>query len=331
MPYPKPLSEKSIERLYREAGLGEEVRTWLHTLFGACANLYGALPLRDVWQLCQRIAGAPKIRRKDLVAFSSIVRREKQPYYVFEIEELYSEEPHNELDRHIVSGVLVSSGYGKFHRFYTLMENLDDDRPYCLPDDLLSFARPVPEPEETALLSFLGNLKSTADICKPKYGRARPNENKGKKLGEFSFLNAMERSGLEYYKNRPVLQAEIMEECSGTEAEKIVRQFKIRDSISPGETTRLMEYMTEELEEAGVCLTDKQLAKLAELVPAFHNNSRLWGMSGWKPAELARMAFSSGMPAISFGPGLQKAFADGTMNREELVEGIRRLGLDVVD
>ena len=55
------------------------------------------------------------------------------------------------------------------------------------------------------------------------------------------------------------------------------------------------------------------------------------GLSGWKPVELARMTLSRGMPAISFGPGLQKAFADGTMNREELIEGIRKLGLDVID
>ena len=68
-----------------------------------------------------------------------------------------------------------------------------------------------------------------------------------------------------------------------------------------------------------------------KLVSAFHNNSRLWGLSGWKPVELARMTLSRGLPAISFGPGLQKAFADGTMNKEELIEGIRKLGLDVIE
>ncbi|MBO7423566.1 MAG: hypothetical protein J6T99_09320 [Oscillospiraceae bacterium] len=330
MSYPKPLSEKTIERLYREAGISNEMQTYLHTLFAACANLYGALSLRDAWSLYQGITGAPKIRRKDLIAFSSIVRREKQPYYVFEIEELYTEEPHNELDRHIVSAELVSSGYGKLHLFYLLMENLDD-RPYCLPDDLLSFANPVPIREETDFLSFLGNLKSTADICKPKFGRSRPNENKGKKLSAFSFLNSEERFDLEYYKNRPGQLAELKEDCSGTEAEKTLRHFKRAENINPGAMTKHLEYIMEELEEAGVCLTDKQLEKLLKLVSAFHNNSRLWGLSGWKPVELARMTLSRGLPAISFGPGLQKAFADGTMNKEELIEGIRKLGLDVIE
>ena len=41
--------------------------------------------------------------------------------------------------------------------------------------------------------------------------------------------------------------------------------------------TKHLEYITEELAEAGVCLTDKQFEKLLGLVSAFHNNSRLWG------------------------------------------------------
>ena len=53
------------------------------------------------------LSGAKKrcagIHRRDFIAFSSIVRREVQPYWVYEIEELYTEEPHNDLDRHIVS------------------------------------------------------------------------------------------------------------------------------------------------------------------------------------------------------------------------------------
>ena len=165
----------------------------------------------------------------------------------------------------------------------------------------------------------------------PKFGRSCTNENKGKKLSAFSFLNSEERFDLEYYKNRPGQLAELKEDCSGTEAEKTLRHFKRAENINPSAMTKHLEYITEELEEAGVCLTDKQLEKLLKLVSAFHNNSRLWGLSGWKPVELARMTLSCGLPAISFGPGLQKAFADGTMKREELIEGIRKLGLDVIE
>lgn len=80
MSYPKPLSEKSLERLYTQAGLSTEVCDFLHSLFAACANLYGAIALRDVWSVYQKLkSGAPRIHRRDLIAFSTIVRQEVSP------------------------------------------------------------------------------------------------------------------------------------------------------------------------------------------------------------------------------------------------------------
>ena len=52
----------------------------------------------------------------------------------------------------------------------------------------------------------------------PKYGKAIPNEHRGKKLGEFSFLDSDERFELEWLK-RPAARAAFPEECSGTEAD----------------------------------------------------------------------------------------------------------------
>lgn len=112
MSYPKPLSEKSLNRLYMQAGLSTETCAFLHPLFAACANLYGTIALRDVWSVYQELkSDVPRIHRRDLIAFSAIVRREVQPYRVYEIEELYTEEPHNDLDRHIVSKELIGAGY----------------------------------------------------------------------------------------------------------------------------------------------------------------------------------------------------------------------------
>ena len=174
MSYPKPLSEKSLERLYTQAGLSTEVCDFLHSLFAACANLYGAIALRDVWSVYQELKSeAPRIRRQDLVAFSAIVRREVRPYRVYEIEELYTEEPHNDLDRHIVSKELIGAGYGKMFSFYALMDERND-RPYCVPDDFLSYAEPTASVEEKSLAVFIGNLKSTAMECAPKQRKTYP-------------------------------------------------------------------------------------------------------------------------------------------------------------
>ena len=323
MSYPKPLSEKSLEKLYKESGLSEEARSYLHRFFAACTNLYGAIALRHVWGVYQKLEGAPKLRRKDILAFASIVRREEQPYYVFEINELYDEDSGNELDRHIVSKELVYVGYGKLHLFYSLMEQLDD-KPYCVPDDFLSYAEPVPTPQENSLLDFLSGLKSVTDECVPKYGHSVPNEHKGKKLGEFSFLNSDERFEMEWLK-RPSAKAAFLEECSGSEAEKLMRLFKRGENIGQRSSVETIQWFIDELEEVGVEMTQGKIEKLLCLITDYHNNSRLWCLSGWKPNELAAMYQSNGPTAISFGPGMQKAFEDGSLDRDELVRKIRKM------
>lgn len=331
MSYPKPLSERSLQRLYAQAGLSAEVCDFFHALFAACASLYGAIALRDVWAICQRLKNeAPYIRRRDLIAFSAIVRREVQPYRVYEIEELYTEEAHNELDRHIVSRELIGTGYGKLAMFYTLMDERSD-HPYCIPDDLLSYATPIRSAEERAMADFIGGLKSVAAECVPEYGNAYPNENRGKRLREFSFFNASERASMEHYRNKPAVTSALLEDYGGTEAEKLMRLYMRAERIGDLQISQIIQYMGAELHEVGVRLTKTQLDRLVRHITETHNHSRLWCICGWKPSELARMRGNTGRPSISFGPGLQNAFANGTMDKDELVRKIQELGLKVTE
>lgn len=329
MSYPKPLSEKSLNRLYMQAGLSTEACDFLHSLFAACANLYGAIALRDVWSVYQELkSGAPRIHRRDLIAFSTIVRREVQPYRVYEIEELYTEEPHNDLDRHIVSKELIGAGYGKMFSFYALMDELGD-QPYCVPECFLSYAVSSVSAEESVLSNFIGNLKSTAKECAPKQRKTYPNENRGKKLSEFSFLNLDEQFNLEYYKKVPATYSALLEEYSGTEAEKIMRSYRRTENIGYLRTTDMIQNVLIELCEVGVRLTETQHSTLMRLMMQYHNGSRLWCLRGWTPNELAAMHGNTGAPSISFGPGIQEAFADGIMDKNELVRKIKELGWKV--
>ena len=329
MSYPKPLSEKSLNRLYMQAGLSTEACDFLHSLFAACANLYGAIALRDVWSVYQELkSGAPRIHRRDLIAFSTIVRREVQPYRVYEIEELYTEEPHNDLDRHIVSKELIGAGYGKMFSFYALMDELGN-QPYCVPEYFLSYAVSSASAEESVLSNFIGNLKSTAKECAPRQRKSYPNENRGKKLSEFSFLNLDEQFNLEYYKKVPATYSALLEEYSGTEAEKIMRSYRRTENIGYLRTTDMIQNVLIELCEVGVRLTETQHSTLMRLMMQYHNGSRLWCLRGWTPNELAAMHGNTGAPSISFGPDIQEAFADGTMDKNELVRKIKELGWKV--
>jgi len=330
MSYPKPLSERTLEKLYMQSGLSGEARNALHGFFAACANLYGAISLRCAWSVYQELKDVPKLRRKDFLAFAGIVRREDQPYYVFEIEELYQEEKHNELERHIVSKELVTVGYVKYDRIYELLERARQ-YPYCVPDDFFNFSVPVPTAEESALFCFLGALKSTQNECSSKHGQSIPNDNKGKRLCEFSFLNALERFDIEWYKKCPAILASVLEDCAGTEAEKIMRMYKRSENIGNRSPTESLQYLLDELNEAGVVMKESHVKKLLKLITEYHNNSRLWCTAGWTPNELFSLNPPSNSPTISFGPGIQKTFADGSMDKEELIQLIKELGMDVLE
>lgn len=331
MAYPKPLSEKALQRLYKGSGLEERAQWFLHDFFAACANLYGAIELRDAWGVYQQISeDNPKLRRKDLIAFSAIARREERPYYVFETEEVYSEEKHNELSRLIVSKELVRGGYGKFMWLYKVMEQAVNYPP-CVPDDFLSYVSPKPEKEETDLLNYLGQLKVTASKGKNYHGQEYPCEHKGKRLREFSFLNSDERFEAEYLQKRPKQQAAFLADCAGTEAEKILRRLREEDNIGYFSPAESVQHVTEELSEVGVELTLQQAQELTRLMMEFHNHTRHWSIRGWKPVELRQRFKPQGKPSISFGPGMQKAFASGDMDREEMIRQIRAMGLNVED
>lgn len=52
---------------------------------------------------------------------------------------------------------------------------------------------------------------------------------------------------------------------------------------------------------------------------------------GWQPVELSNLYKNFSKPAISFGKNMQRAFEDGTLNKDELIEEIRKLDIDVID
>ena len=205
------------------------------------------------------------------------------------------------------------------------MEGLGN-HPYCVPDNFLSYAALSASAEEKSLADFIGNLESTAEECAPRQRKAYPNENRGKKLGTFSFLNLSERFDLEYYKKVPATYSALLEEYSGTEAEKIVRQHRWDENIGRLHTTEIIQNLENELHEVGVRLTEKQQDTLMQLIVQYHNGSRLWCTCGWKPDELA--AKFSGIEAF---PGQEASSPEGMMDEKDIIRKMKELGLKVLE
>ena len=94
--------------------------------------------------------------------------------------------------------------------------------------------------------------------CAPKQRKTYPNENRGKKLNEFSFLNLNERFNLDYYKKVPATYSALLAEYSGTEAEKIMRFHRRAENVGHLRTTDMIQNVLIELCEVGARLTEKQ-------------------------------------------------------------------------
>lgn len=331
MTYPKPLSEKTLRKKYEEAHISGDVREFLHNFFAACANLYGTVDINEIWEIYRELKDDfPRIHKTDLVRFSAIARREKNPYYIYEVEELYSEEPHNDFERQLINSALVRNGYTKLFYFYQLIKSRSSV-PFYIPDDLLSYAQGGYTKTDLEFLRFLSGLTSSAETCTYGLGKSIPNVNRGKKLGEFSFLNALERYYLEYYEKKPSMAETFMKNASVTEAEKILNDIILFNNIGHVPVGTQLRIVVSELEEAGVQFTKKQLTTFLKLFLKHNNESRLWCLCGHTPVELNSM-YEPGLPkSMTFGPGMQKAFSDGSVDKDAVFAKLREMGIEIVE
>ena len=92
MAYPKPLSQKTLDKMYQESGLTEEKIDFLRNLFDSAAALYGIITLDDLWKVYKEYsqkAVSLKLQRKDILSFSSIARREVHDYCIRKRKDLF--------------------------------------------------------------------------------------------------------------------------------------------------------------------------------------------------------------------------------------------------
>ncbi len=313
MAYPKPLSEKSIKKLL-EPWEPHTVEV-LHTYYEAFARLYGVIQLKDAWKIFKNFE--PKIHKKQFIEFSNIARRENVPYYVFEINELYSEEKPIDTERYIVNKTIISPGYGKYSSFYVL-EEYQYGKPFYSGSDLLEVAAHRLYDKE--LREFVDNLTFTKG------------EHAGKRFADTVIITEIEQSLIDHYSKMPSKAKEIYDKANVTVAEKFMNVMTNWIEFSIGSSFSMIEDF---MDNIGFEFQSKeQVDEFFSLIQDFQNKSHLWANRGFTPQELYRaMAKEHGQrpQIISFGPGIRKAILDGDIDRQELIEQIKAMGFDVED
>lgn len=339
----KPLSPKTLERKYAELGLSKAKIDLLRNYFLCFANLYGMLEVREAWDVFKHYEGN-KIRKKDFIAFSGIVQREPDlPFSVLELNEVFTDEPAGKPDmRLIVNNDLIGLGYGKYEQIYRLSD-VAVDKPLWLPDskdELFEFHidRFYLSEEGKKMAEFLSDLKSDG-VFKMHGGKTaeirdiEDNPIKGKRLSDFVFYTHLEQFEIDYYKSESKKET-LRQLFKETALKKLLDYIRMNLQIGnhfynsvADDLDYTLKFMEEEL---GVTLTEKQLEQFIELFTNLNNRSHLWQNCGWKPDDLFRAA-NSGMPkSVSIGANLQNLFDSGELDRDEFEEGLRKMGIELI-
>ena len=175
-----------------------------------------------------------------ITPFSSIARREEHDYYIYEIDELYTEEKRTDKDRFLILKEIMKGA--RIDVFYNLAE-MQAGKPYYVPDNLAEIKGHVVTEQERQLVDYIGNLKATSPVIRLKYNKekTKPSPHQGKKLKDFTYISDDEDFEIRWLSGRcehgpkkpqEKKLREYLESIEGTFAEKIFRDFRFRISVT---------------------------------------------------------------------------------------------------
>ncbi len=336
----KPLSQKTLETKYASLGLSEKKLDALHAHFRAVANLYGMMSVQEAWDLFRQYEGTVFVHKKEFVAFAGVAQRQEDlPYYVIDINEVFSEEKPLDEMRLIVNKRLVLRGMHRFYPMYALYDKCQKYSIYVPEKDVFrSFVedRFYQTKAGKEMVAFISALKTTGcgfDISKEKLKLKDVNGQsvKGKRLDSFSFITPDEQFDIDYTKNETTKKALTQEytELASTKALNLIKR-----RILEGEFFDDVSAVSTRIEtlrrDFGVEMTMATVQKFIALYTELHNTSHMWCMFGWSPNELSAK-YGSGRPkSISIGPNMKEMIANGELDPDDLRKKLDELGIEMI-
>lgn len=355
MAYPKPFAASTLAKKYKETGLSPETIEVLKKFFISCACLYGAIFAVEAWDVYKQVRDKgemPKIRQKDFLGILPVFRRDGSlPFRVYEISELYSKEKDNPKDRILSHQELTPKLERESNYIYSLFDNKNRHVPYYVPEHFLDHQEIPVTAEEERLTRYLGNLKVQKGPVKiSETEPPKVMDHAGEELRNFSYLDDYQKWRLGFCQSRARFKPAYVTIASRLEAEykkrnaagQLVWYYKMFSYVGEPSVAESISLVMDTLSQMGVQVTHKKADKLVSLLQDMYNHSYLWSNCGWPPLLLFEEEkkimnsmkknenMPSGMPAISFGPGIEQAIREGKMDREELIRKFQEMGLKVI-
>ena len=295
---PKPLSLEELNKKYDALALetqgrldyttekGRENIDLLQKLYQAFSNLYGAITVKDAWNVFNSTVKdnvqADLICKEDFYAFSEVARYEVHNYFVAERDELFKEEKRGGFDTRYILNKITYLGDALYDEYYRIISEQSKHQFY-IPNihELLLWAQPNMiwrSPEAISVKNFIENLKvsrlsNKKDINGEKIA--------GKSLSDFVYLHAWEsvtESEGKEFREKHIIK----------ESEKIFRIIE-RMVFSPKPYIYSCidaAFIIDILRSTGVYINLFQVKKFLKIYLEFTNNTRTPSLRGWKPIEL---------------------------------------------
>ena len=343
----RPLSEKTLNKLYAELGLPKEKTDLLHDYFLCFANLYGVIDVRDAWKVFLHYEGAGVVRKKDFVAFSGIAQREPgHPYSILELREVYRAETSvDPADRLIVNNRLILPGHGKYTLIYNTMEH-QCGKSFYMPEEKREFLSYVEDrfflsPEGEKMVRFLGRLK-TSGKRKGFDGKVKGaildvdgKPVAGKCLRDFVFYAYEEQFEINFARSETTkerFRSMFRKTALDKLLDRILIELQTGGYVYNSSMLDFLDQFARLLDrDFGVSLNSAQFETFTKLFWSLNNRSHLWLNCGWQPEALFRST-GGGLPKyISVGPNLKKEFESGAMDRDAFERQLAALGIKLLD
>ena len=163
--WPEIYSRRVLNQMYRAIPLKDTTFRLLRKYFNALTNLYGAVPLRQVYKIIT--AQNPKLVTQDeFLAFSEVARHECEDYYLLGLDELYVDGPDavDPMDRELIDIALIDESLDRYHELLRQHQG----KPYFVPKKSILLAYEDAfycelSPQAVSLRSFLSKRLHNED------------------------------------------------------------------------------------------------------------------------------------------------------------------------
>lgn len=280
-------------RLDYKTEKGRESIALLQKYYQAFANLYGAIYLKNAWNVLsptgEDCSLDISIYKEDFYAFSEVARYEDHDYFVVEEAEIFDDEKEpGGIDSRLI---LTKKAYleGALYENYYLLMKEQIDHPFYTPSrqELLLWAEPdirwrshaaiaVKKFIETRKVSRWSNKK---DINGEKIA--------GKALTDFVFLYNWE-TDINQTSMTESEKLRLEETRNAKESEKILRIIEKKFFYHNPHTDLRSDvsHIVSELRAVDVHISIFQLKQFIKIYVEFINSTRLAALRGWTPIEL---------------------------------------------